>query len=375
MIRLRDKKWTKLRLAYSDPSAIPDALKDLISDLFRRRSDIKGRIAEQQKRTYGERASLTVKKVAACKYTAEEERRIEYYLGNAGRENGSLDKSTPEFDPCRKPHMLMIADYDFILKASTSNRLMDGYTLPLLNLFNLLPETHKKRKFLYRPGDHSKKSPYNSVLAKTRQCDDRAVTLLKLNPVRNWKQVKDVQSNDLAYRDKKNIAVWRGATTGHKKTWGKRADLVELFSDHKHRFDVGFSIVTREKSPRGYSVKDIKSLKELLQYKFLICLEGNDVASGLKWMLHSNSVVMMPRPATSGWLMEDALKPFVHYIPLADDFSDAEERFNWAVSHEAECIEISNNASQHMSQFLDPRKEILLECEVFRRYLDHLEVS
>ena len=70
--------------------------------------------------------------------------------------------------------------------------------------------------------------------------------------------------------------------------------------------------------------------------------------------------------------MEDTLEPFVHYIPLADDFSDAEELFDWAVSHEAECIEISNNASRFLSQFFDSRREVLLECEVLKRYLDNL---
>jgi len=183
------------------------------------------------------------------------------------------------------------------------------------------------------------------VIAKTRNIEDRSVTLLKLNPERHWGEIRKVKSLDTEYRQKKDMAIWRGATTGDRKINGKRIDLVNSFFDHQHKFDVGFSIVLYENVSRFHLVKDIKTIKAQLRYKFLICIEGNDVASGLKWMLQSNSVVMMPRPTASSWLMEDTLEPFVHYMPLADDFSDAEELFDWAVSHEAECIEISNNAN------------------------------
>ena len=73
--------------------------------------------------------------------------------------------------------------------------------------------------------------------------------------------------------------------------------------------------------------------------------------------------------------MEDKLEPFVHYIPLADDFSDAKERFDWAMNHESECIEISRNASQFIAQFLDLKTEVLIECAVIQCYLDNIEVN
>jgi len=37
---------------------------------------------------------------------------------------------------------------------------------------------------------------------------------------------------------------------------------------------------------------------------------GNDVASGLKWMLASNSVVFMPPPRVETWAMESLLQVF-----------------------------------------------------------------
>ena len=49
-------------------------------------------------------------------------------------------------------------------------------------------------------------------------------------------------------------------------------------------------------------------MKEQLTYKMLISVEGNDVATGLKWNLLSNSVVLMPPPLKSIFSMEFLLE-------------------------------------------------------------------
>jgi len=325
-----------------------------------------------QKELYGQEVTLTQEDTAHI-FSMEEKSRIAYYLGNIAKTPARLCSDTPAFHPNHKPYHLMVADHRTIQAAARTLRLDEGYTLPLLHLYTLLPDSYKTKPFLYRPGDFFGKSRFDGLLAKTRRCDDRAVTLLKLKQSRHWKPFYSNSMADIPYLQKKNIAIWRGATTGNKKKTGRRADLVRTFSTGHANFDVGFSKISKSQSPRDHPpVKDSKAIDELLTYKFLICLEGNDIASGLKWMLRSNSVVMMPRPTICSWLMEDRLEPFVHYIPLANDFSDAQSRVNWAIQHESECMRISANASKYMSQFLDPRRETLLELEVFRRYLDQI---
>ena len=64
------------------------------------------------------------------------------------------------------------------------------------------------------------------------------------------------------------------------------------------------------------------STEELLQYRYLIAVDGNDVGTGLKWMLYSNSVVFLPNPRVETIFGEGFLIPWVHYIPLQDDFMD-----------------------------------------------------
>ncbi len=373
MIKPAAKKWNKLQYYFKNPPIALLALKKHWFQLLRIKPSIKYLIEKQQRETYGKPVFLSKHTITKHKYTANDERRIEYYLGNIGKQPVSMDRATKEVCPDPNPSKLILANYKHIRQAEISGRIKSGYTLPLLNLFNLLPDVYKRKDFLYRYGDNSQKYPWDGILAKTRLCDDATITLLKLTPLRHWRNLQHMRSCDIDYRQKKDMAIWRGASTGTTKTKGNRTDLVNRFYEHTHSFDVGYSKLITGNEPWAHLIKGKKTLEEQFQYKFLICLEGNDVATGLKWMLQSNSVVMMPKPTISSWLMEDTLQPFVHYIPLADDFSDAEERFDWAVNHEAECVEISKNASRYMSPFLDPRREILIECEVFRRYLDNID--
>ena len=57
------------------------------------------------------------------------------------------------------------------------------------------------------------------------------------------------------------------------------------------------------------------SIKDQLKYRFIISVEGNDVTSGLKWQLYSNSIILMYKH-NWGWLMEFRLKPYYHYVPI-----------------------------------------------------------
>ena len=158
-----------------------------------------------------------------------------------------------------------------------------------------------------------------------------------------------------------------------KRANGNRAHLVEKFFHHD-KFDVGFTVITKQGVLHEVYRKDRMSLSEQLKCKVLLNIEGNDVASGLHWMLNSSSVVMMPKRYSDSWLMESTLVPNEHFIPVNDDFSDLEDQFEWAMTHEKECLEIIENANNYMKKFLDWKNEILIEREVFKRYLENMNI-
>jgi hypothetical protein len=123
------------------------------------------------------------------------------------------------------------------------------------------------------------------------------------------------------------------------------------------------------------------TVKEMMRYKGIIMLEGNDVASGLKWALLSQSVVLMPTPRHTSWCMEELLEPWVHYIPLKDDASDAAEMMKWLVDNEEEGRRIAQRGTLWMEDLIfhpdAARDDRLIKEELLRRYFAHFafEVS
>ena len=97
-------------------------------------------------------------------------------------------------------------------------------------------------------------------------------------------------------------------------------------------------------------------------------LEGNDVASNLKWALASRSVVMMPRPKFETWFLESRLVPGQHFIPISDDFSDIEDQFEYYVERPKLCREIIREANDYVRPYKDRWFQFQLAGEAVRRY-------
>jgi hypothetical protein len=95
----------------------------------------------------------------------------------------------------------------------------------------------------------------------------------------------------------------------------------------------------------------------LLRHRYLISVEGDDVATNLKWALWSASAVIMPPPTMCSWAMEDRLVPWVHYVPVAHDFSNLTAVVNWceAPAHAGACQRIAAAGREYMMEhrFLD----------------------
>jgi hypothetical protein len=105
-----------------------------------------------------------------------------------------------------------------------------------------------------------------------------------------------------------------------------------------------------------------------LDYKFILSLEGNDVATNLKWIMSSNSVAVMPRPGFETWFMEGRLIPDFHYVCIDDDFSDLETKLEYYIKNPAAAEAISRNANKHVEIFLDKKREDLVSLLVLQKY-------
>lgn len=179
--------------------------------------------------------------------------------------------------------------------------------------------------------------------------------LLKLNSVRHFHFAND----RLRHTDKKTGVVWRG-----KCFHEHRAAVLRQFCRHP-RMDIGQSHAKRRHQP---DYRPYLSIEAQLQYKFVLSLEGKDVATNLKWILSSNSLCLMPPPRYETWFMEGTLEPYVHYVPLAEDCHDLEEKMDYYSARPEEAEAIIRNANAHVDRFRDTRLEHLISLLVMHRY-------
>jgi len=81
---------------------------------------------------------------------------------------------------------------------------------------------------------------------------------------------------------------------------------------------------------------------EMIKYKYLLDIDGNaSTWDATAWKLNSGSVILKTDSCWTQWFYTD-FKPWVHYVPVADDFSDIQERFQWCEAHQTECQEMIN---------------------------------
>jgi hypothetical protein len=196
-----------------------------------------------------------------------------------------------------------------------------------------------------------------------------------------WDFYNPPKDRDFLKKDSK--VFWRGAPSGHdfittdmKST--RRAYRAILLRDHfnTENIDVGVcfnttihaNILKSIDIDINYYKKPPVSKEQFLNHKYILSIEGNDNDSGLRWKLNSNSIVLMPNPRCYTWLIESQLSPYVHYVPVSNDFSDLQEKFEWCQDNQQECLEIINNAHKYMQQFNDESREQEIERRVIAQY-------
>ncbi|MFO7701409.1 MAG: glycosyl transferase family 90 [Psychroflexus maritimus] len=189
--------------------------------------------------------------------------------------------------------------------------------------------------------------------------DNQNSVILKLNKVRHFVRVND----QLKFEDKKDQLIFRGKVTYKEQ----RRKFFEMYFNHP-LCDLG-DTQTKKINPDEWKVEKT-SIYYLLKYKYILALEGIDVASNLKWVMSSNSIAVMPQPTYETWFMEAKLIPNVHYIEIKPDFSDLEERLNYYTQHPEEAQKIITNAKAYVEKFWDKEKEDIIALLVLKKYFE-----
>ena len=201
-------------------------------------------------------------------------------------------------------------------------------------------------------------TPERASLVKSRPIGDgnENSVLLKLDEPRHYIRIV----GDQPFRHKKNLLIGRGAI--YQK---HRFDFYDKYFGHQ-LCDLGS--VGKKGIGKAEWEKPKMGLKEHLDYKFVLSLQGNDVATNLKWIMSSNSVAVMPKPTIETWFMEGTLVGGVHYIEIAADYSDLEAQLEYYIAHPEACEAIIKNAQQHTAAFWNKKTEELCHLMVLERY-------
>lgn len=187
--------------------------------------------------------------------------------------------------------------------------------------------------------------------------------LLNLDKCRHFVFLKD----RIPFGKKANRVIFRGSV----KSNPLRRRFVEMFRDDPD-VDAADTVAgaggAQQQGQTG--LQPMISLYDHLHYKFIMAIEGNDVASNLKWIMSSHSIAVMPRPSYETWFMEGRLVPGFHYIEVKPDFSDLKEKIFWYAAHPAEAEAIVRHANAYVKQFRNPKRERLISLLVLKKYFE-----
>ena len=204
--------------------------------------------------------------------------------------------------------------------------------------------------------------PAEPTVVKSRSIaeDNSNSVLLKLDRCRHFVYIHD----RLQPEQKEDRAIFRG----HIGSRQNRALFCRIYA-HNPRVDAADTIPGSTEGHKHTSLsKPMLSFYEHLRFRYILALEGNDVASNLKWIMSSRSVAVMPKPTCETWFMEGRLQPGVHYVEIRDDFSDLVDKMDYYSRHLDELRTIADNANRYVDQFRNARRERYIALLVMQKY-------
>jgi hypothetical protein len=201
--------------------------------------------------------------------------------------------------------------------------------------------------------------PATPTVLKSRPigCDNANSVVLNLNKLRHF----GIQRDQRPWTEKKPMAVWRGRLNNPL-----RKHLVKHFQESAF-CDVGH---VNRNMPEFGPPKPFMSKAEQFAYRYLISVEGVDVATNLKWIMASNSICLMPKPRFETWFMEGRLEPDRHFVLVKDDFSDLEDKINQLEANPAWAHSIIKNANDYVNSFYNKDQERLISLLILQKYFE-----
>jgi hypothetical protein len=175
---------------------------------------------------------------------------------------------------------------------------------------------------------------------------------------------------DTKWENKKNVAVFRGASTGCGIDINSNMRLKvsyisqEVVPTVNGKKILNAGITSWNARPRFHDGKLTTLNKDSLQlvnklspeeqsrYKYIINIDGHSSAYRLSLELSMGSVILLVDSDYFLWYRKK-MTEYVHYVPVKRDLSDLVEKIEWCLNHDKECQEIAHNALQFYQKYLN----------------------
>ena len=358
----------------------------IISCTFNNIDNLQGRLSNISGGVLDNDSQINNKTYVVPKYrfpTIDE--RFEYYMGDWYNKTDWEVTNCTEYvklddNTTRNNFFGAFHDMIFSLETLRACRDITSYCNDAYNTLKQAKSDDQNLLAMFKFGDTYTSLVSHPVISKARPVlgnkNSHAPIIWPLETRRHYRPVEQLykikkSNQEIDWDGKESKVFWRGTTTGRR---------VELLNQWIHYdtnvIDIAFNNVVQKRFNKGFrhnylemqNTRQKADITEMLKYKYLLSIEGNDVATGLKWMLYSNSVVLLSPPTVSTWAMEDLLLPFVHYIPLSSDYSNLLEMMKWAEEHQDACQVISKRATDFIKHMI-VSKQAQIDTDILRERL------
>lgn len=149
------------------------------------------------------------------------------------------------------------------------------------------------------------------------------------------------------YHERKPFCTWRGDLNNGS---------IQNFMDPKgktlnprHTFQ---KLYEENRLPKVEFENKTTPIKDQIQYKMILDIDGWSATwSAMVWKMYSGSVLLKVNSKWKQWF-HHRLEPWIHYVPVANDFSDLNDKIEWCLHNESECIRITENAKRFVDEHL-----------------------
>jgi hypothetical protein len=177
----------------------------------------------------------------------------------------------------------------------------------------------------------------------------------------NARGYDDAQAYDMPWHDRASKVVWRGSTTGLFQQRVEDLDrlpryrLCQVVSQLGAFADVGLNAAVQGADPQQEQLiqdrlaaegllKPFIPMADMARYRYILDIDGNSNSWNFMLKLRLGCCVLKVESDWQQWYAH-RLVPWVHYVPVAKDFSDVESQIAWCLDHAEECAAIAERGA------------------------------